>query len=273
MNTMQLFKTLIVGLFLAVLAIPAGGGQAAPSRPGESVLMRTLQQELDRAMSSLSKAEPAPYYISYSATEQSGAVIVGSNGAIVANIDRRERSVDISVRVGSRDLDNTHGDNRYHAITTAALPVEDKADAIARVLWLNTDRMYKRAAQSYLEVKTKTKVRAEEEDSSPDFSMEKPEVHVGKTSLPPDFDHKAWEERVRKYSAIFAKYPEIENSNVVLLVENSSRYFVSSEGARIAESHPLIRILALGRTLADDGVNLARSQTFDASTFWISWGR
>jgi TldD protein len=266
---MQFFKTLIVGLFLAVLAIPAVRGQAAPSRPApaENVLMHTLQQELDRAMSSLSKADPAPYYISYSAAEQSGAVIVGSNGAIVADIKRRERSVDVSVRVGSRDLDNTHGDNRYHAITTASLPVEDKADAIARVLWLNTDRMYKRAAQSYMEVKTKTKVRAEEEDSSPDFSTEKAEVHIGKTSLPPNFDHKAWEDRVRKYSAIFAKYPEIENSNIVLLVENSSRYFVSSEGARIAESHPLIRILALGRTLADDGMELARSETFDASTF------
>lgn len=267
MSTMQSFKTWLVGLFLAVLAIPAVWGQTAPNRPADTVLMRTLQQELDRAMSSLSKAEPAPYYISYSASEESRAVIVGSNGAIVANIGGHERSVDISVRVGSRDLDNTHGDNRYHAITTASLPVDDKADAIARVLWLNTDRMYKRAAQSYLEVKTKTKVRAEEEDSSPDFSVEKPEVHIGKTSLPPDFDHKAWEERVRKYSAIFAKYPEIENSNIVLMVENSSRYFVSSEGARIAESHPLIRILALGRTLADDGMELARSETFDASAF------
>jgi TldD protein len=267
MSTMLSFKTLFVGLFLAVLALPALRGQTGPNRPAETVLMRTLQQELDRAMSSLGKAEPAPYFISYAAAEESGTVIVGSNGAIVGNINRRERSVDISVRVGNRELDNTHGDNRYRAITTASLPVEDKADAIARVLWLNTDRMYKRAAQNYLEVKTKTKVRAEEEDPSPDFSMEKPEVHIGKTALPPDFDHKAWEERIRKYSAIFAKYPEIENSTVALIVQNSGRYFVSSEGARITESHPFIRVLALGRTLADDGMELARSETFDASTF------
>jgi len=36
-----------------------------------------------------------------------------------------------------------------NAITTASLPLEDKPDAIARVLWLNTDRMYKKAAQGY----------------------------------------------------------------------------------------------------------------------------
>ncbi len=101
---------------------------------------------------------------------------MASNGALVANVKRHDRTVDISVRVGSRDLDNTHGENRFNAVTTASLPLEDKPDAIARVLWINTDRMYKKAAQGFLEVKTNTKVRADEEDSSPDFSTEKPQV-------------------------------------------------------------------------------------------------
>jgi TldD protein len=229
--------------------------------------MHTLQQELDRAMSSLAKADPAPYFMSYSANEESGAVIVGSQGAIIADANRHERSVDISVRVGGRDLDNTHGENRFNAITTASLPVDDKADAIARVLWLNTDHMYKKAAQIYLEVKTRTKVRAQEEDASPDFTAEKPEVHVGKAALPADFDHKAWEDRVRRYSAIFAKYPGIEHSTIMLVVQSSTHYFVSSEGARVVDSRPLIRVLALGSTLADDGMELARSETFDAPSF------
>src|SRR5215470_18987589 len=109
-------KSLLSGLLLAVLLASAAWGKTDSNRNTDTVLMRTLQQELDRAMSSLSKADPAPYYISYSASEESRAVIVGSSGAIVANVNGHERSVDISVRVGSRDLDNTHGDNRYHAI-------------------------------------------------------------------------------------------------------------------------------------------------------------
>jgi predicted Zn-dependent protease len=260
-------KFFLTALFLVVLAAPLGWAQAAPTGSTDPVLMRTLQQELDRAMSSLAKADPAPYFISYSANEERGAVIVGSQGAILADASRHERSVDISVRVGDRDLDNTHGENRFNAITTASLPVDDKADAIARVLWLNTDHMYKKAAQIYLEVKTRTKVRAQEEDSSPDFTAEKPEVHVGKTALPADFDHKAWEDRVRRYSAIFAKYPGIEHSTIMLVVQNSTHYFVSSEGARVVDSRPLVRVLALGSTLADDGMELARSETFDAPSF------
>src|SRR5262245_20547783 len=259
-------KSFLLGFILAVLLAPSLWAQTAGGRNADSVIMRTMQQELDRAISSLSKADPAPYYISYAVNEESGGVIFASSGALVASIGRHDRSANISVRVGGRELDNTHGENRFQAITHASLPLDDKADAIARVLWLNTDRMYKRASQSYLEVKTKTKVRAEESDSSPDFSVEKPEVYTGKAALPADFDRKTWEDRIRRYSAIFSKYPDIETSTVVLVVQDSTKYFVSSEGARIVDSRPLVRILAMGRTLADDGMELARSETFDASS-------
>lgn len=226
-----------------------------------------MQQELQRAMTSLSKSDPAPYFISYAATEEFSTVIMAGNGAIVANIGRHERTVDISVRVGSRDLDNTHGEQRFNAMTTAALPLEDKPDAIARVLWLHTDEMYKKAAQTLIEVKTNTKVHAEEEDSSADFSVEKPQIYTGQAALPPKFDQHEWEERLRRYSAIFNKYPDIQNSAVVLVVQSPTRYFVSSEGSRIVTSRPLLRVLALGSTTAADGMELARSETFDASSF------
>jgi predicted Zn-dependent protease len=262
-------KVFLSAVLSMVLAAPMGWAQAAAHGNGnnDSVLMRTLQQELDRAMSSLAKADPAPYFISYSANEQTGTIIAASQGAIVADATRRERTVDILVRVGGRDLDNTHGENRFSAITSASLPLEDQADAIARVLWLNTDHVYKKAAQTYLEVKTRTKVRAQEEDSSPDFSLEKPEVHVGKAAPALEFDNKSWEERMRRYSAIFARHPEIEHSSVLLVVQHSSQYFVSSEGARVVDSRPLIRILAIGNTRAEDGMELVRSESFDAPSF------
>src|SRR5579864_1669177 len=164
---MQLRSFFLVFLLALVSSFaPAQSSQYSDSDP---VLLRTMQQELDRAMTSLSKSDPAPYFISYSVDEESGRVIVASSGAIVADVARHERSADISVRVGDRDLDNTHGENRTNGLAQTSVPVDDKPDAIARVLWLNTDRMYKKASQIYVEVKTRTKVRAEEEDSSPDL--------------------------------------------------------------------------------------------------------
>src|SRR5689334_23437433 len=113
---MSSLKSFFVRLFLCLCAAPALLGQTATSGAADPVLLRTMQQELDRAMASLGKADPAPYFISYAVNEESGTIIMGSQGALVANIKRHERNADISVRVGSRDLDNTHGENRFNAI-------------------------------------------------------------------------------------------------------------------------------------------------------------
>ena len=263
---MQLLRFFLV-LFMAAICVPFAAAQSNQAADADPVLLKSLQQEMDRAMASLGKADPTAYFISYSVDEEFGKVIYGSNGAIMASMGRHERTADISVRVGGRDLDNTHGENRFSSVVTTSLPLDDKPDAIARVLWLNTDRMYKKAAQTYLEVKTKTEVRAEEEDSSPDFSTEKAQVSVGKVSPLPKFDQHEWEDKIRRYSAVFSKYPEIENSTVLLLVDAPTQYFVSSEGARIVTSRALIRVLVLGSTRAADGMELARSETFDASSF------
>jgi TldD protein len=267
LNCIMRFSRFFLLVLSAVLITPVAPAQSSQSSNPDPVVLQVMQQELQRAMTSLSKADPVPYFISYSVDEQFGRVIIGSNGAIVANVERHERTADISVRVGGRDLDNTHGENRFHAITTTALPLDDKADAIARILWLNTDHMYKKAAQTYLEVTTSTKVRAEEEDPSPDFSAEKPQVYIGKASAMPKFDQHEWEAKVRRFSALFNKYPEIENSTIMLLVEAPTQYFLSSEGSRIVTSRCLIRVLALASSRSADGMELARSETFDASSF------
>jgi predicted Zn-dependent protease len=264
---MSIVRVFVLGLLLGAILAPGAAAQSSQSTGSEPVLLRTMQQELDRAISSLSKAEPAPYFISYSANDEFNSVIIAANGAIVANINRHERIGSITVRVGGRDLDNTHGENRFNGVVNATLPLEDKPDAIARVLWLHTDRMYKKAAQAFLEVKTNTTVHAEEDDASADFSTEKAQVSVDKPATPPKFDAREWESRIRTYSSIFSKYPEVESSQVILAVETPTHYFVSSEGSRIVTSRPLVRILALASTRAEDGMELARSETFDGASF------
>jgi TldD protein len=260
-------RSLLLPLFVA-LALPVAQADSTQSNnEANPVLLQVMQQELQRAMTSLKKADPSAYFISYAVDEQFGRVIVGSNGAIVANVGRHERIADISVRVGSRNLDNTHGENRFHAVASTSLPLDDQPDAIARVLWLDTDRMYKRAAQTYLEVTTSTKVQADEEDSSADFSTETPQVDVGKATAMPKFDQSQWEDKVRRFSAFFNKYPDIESSSIILTVEAPNQYFVSSDGSRIVTSRSLIRVLALGSTRSADGMELARSETFDAPSF------
>src|SRR5260370_34797064 len=102
LSPMLSFKTLFIGLILSALLMPAVLGQARPGTSADSVLMRTLQQELNRAMTSLGKADPVPYFMSYAANHESADVIPASNGATVTSLHRRTPSVDISLPFGTR---------------------------------------------------------------------------------------------------------------------------------------------------------------------------
>ena len=156
------FTFLILFLSVGLISLePAHSRARSANANPEPPLLSIMQQELDRAMAALGKADPAAYFVSYSITELSSSAIIASNGAIVATPSRHERVASISVRVGSQTFDNTHGGNRFSSLTVS-IPLEDEPDAIARDLWLNTDRLYKRTAQVYEAVKTSAKVQAAE---------------------------------------------------------------------------------------------------------------
>jgi predicted Zn-dependent protease len=168
------------------------------------------------------------------------------------------------MRVGTPVLDNTHGQSRSSGMTSGSLPLDDDPDAVARVLWELTDREYKRAAPAYLNVKTNTAVRAEEEDKSPDFSKEAPQTHTGEALTIPGFDRAAWEGEVRRLSGAFRKYADVYFGSVTLQVQNSNSRLVSSEGATIATPSASTRMVIEAQTRASDGMELLRVETFQA---------
>lgn len=227
-------------------------------------VMKTMQAELARATTELGKAESAPYYVSYTVYDQNLAVIVGAYGSLLTDASLRRRQADVVMRVGSAALDNTHGQSRSTGMTSGTLPLGDDQDAISRVLWELTDREYKRAAPAFLNVRTNTAVRAEEEDKSPDFSKEPPATRVGLTSTPPAFDRDAWEGEIRRLSAAFRKYPNVYTATVVLQISDSKSRMVSSEGTAIESPSVSTRLIMEASTRADDGMDLLRVETFQA---------
>ncbi len=169
------------------------------------------------------------------------------------------------MRVGSPAMDNTHNENRDSGITSGPLPLADDRDAIARTLWELTDREYRRATPAYAKVMTNTAVQAAEEDKSPDFSQETPQSDVETPPAPIAFNQKEWEEKIRKYSALFRKYPEIYSSTVTLQIEQTTSYFVSSEGSKVETPGLMARLVVEADTRADDGMDLVRVETFEST--------
>lgn len=237
-----------------------------PLKNSSDVLLSTMQKELKRAAAKLGQLDPAPYFASYSVYDQEGTVVVGGLGSLLNSTRFHRRTGEVTMRVGSAALDNTHQESRYSGIRSGPIPLEDDPDAVARVLWQLTYEEYRQAAQSYLNVKTAAAVRTQEEDTSPDFAEAKAQTHLDYAVPAFHLDQKDWEDRVRRYSAYFRQYPEIYSSAVMVLGEKSQRHFVSSDGAQMSTPGTIIRMMIEAETRADDGMELLRVETFQAAT-------
>ena len=262
----------LLGAFLAATlsAAPASppalfsDGAAHAVDPASDALLDSMQSELQRASASLSRSDPPAYFLSYSAYDGDSVTIVASYGSLLASISNRIRRAGVVVRVGSPELDNTHGQNRRSAITQDELPLEEDPGALARSFWWLTNRGYRSSAPAFLKVKTDTAVRSEEEDKSADFSAEPPQVQVDTRVPSTSLNVHEWEERLRRDSAWFREYPEIYESEAVFQVQTSGFHFTSTEGSRLAQPSRLARLVVEAMTRADDGMELIRVETYQA---------
>ncbi|MGB7729652.1 MAG: metallopeptidase TldD-related protein [Candidatus Acidiferrum sp.] len=253
---------------LQLTTLPLAAGPAPADKPASAaaadVVLATMRTELNRAKAELSKSDPAPYFLSYTVYDQDQIVIAAAYGGILSNSTTRRRTADVTMRVGTPQLDNTHGQSRGSGMTSGSLPLNDDPDAEARVLWELTNRAYKRAAPAYLNVKTNTAVEAEEEDKSPDFSKDAPQVHSDAKLKEPPFDRTAWEEEVKRLSGAFRNYADVYYSTVVLQVSTSNSRTVTSEGTELAMPGSTARLVMEAQTRAEDGMDLLRVETFQA---------
>ena len=259
-------------LVIAVIVLVAGAqswaasGSTDAEKAKTDLLLSTMQSEMQRAQASLGKLDPAPYFLSYSVYDQSIVVAVGSQGSLVNSTHGRRRAVDVGMRIGTPALDNAHAQNRGSASSSGALPLEDDRNAIAHELWRLTYEEYRKASKAYLNVKTDTQVHAQEEDTSPDFTQEKPPTHVDYKEVAAAPDQRALEKFVREYSALFRKYPYIYSSTVVITAQKTRFHFLSTEGNHVVAPSAFIRVAIEAETRADDGMELMRVETFQAES-------
>jgi predicted Zn-dependent protease len=246
-------------------ALLAAAASAAAAQP--PVLLDAMSQELNRNFSILKeKADPAPYFLSYEVTEQEYRSLSASLGSVTSNTGGKGRALDVSVRVGTPQLDNYHrvrGSAAGQVTSGAAISIEDNANSIKRRLWLETDRAYRVAAARLIGIKTNTQVRVAEADSSADFSSEVPSTSV-QPPPPLKFDQAAWTERARRLSARFASYSGVLTSLVTVSGRTDTRYFVDTEGARIEHGRGFARVVISASGKAADGTDLSAFETFEA---------
>jgi hypothetical protein len=110
---------------LAGLPIASAGGDTSSPVPGDRLapksvsdpVMKVMQAELARASSDLGKTDSPPYFMSYTVYDQNLVVLVGAH-AVAHQCLFAAAQADVTMRVGSPALDNTHGQSRSSGMSS-----------------------------------------------------------------------------------------------------------------------------------------------------------
>jgi TldD protein len=262
--------SLSLGLSLAGLLAPLATRVALAGPPDaqakRSPLLAAMQTELDRSVKTLGAQNPPAYYIGYTITDTQRAEVSGSNGALLSSSENRNRWLEVSVRTGSYDLDNTHKVGQRQAQSGGPgepAPIDDDPEVLRRALWLETDKQYKSAAEWLIKIKTGKEVKVEtEEGSAPDFTHEQPHTYIGPENSF-KLERKPWEEKVRTYTKNFRDSTAVINSIVTFTAQAQNAYQVTSEGTQLQYGQIRYRLELFIQGKAPDGMDLDRYYNFD----------
>jgi TldD protein len=258
-----LFVGLALTASLGMSAVPPDGA------PKPSPLLGAMKAELDRSMTSLGTLDPPAYYIGYTLTDSQRATVSGSNGALLQSDENRNRWLEVAVRTGNYDLDDTHkvdGRQPPNGGPGTSAPLDDDPDVLRRALWLETDKQYRAAAEALIKIKTGKEVKVQtEEGRAPDFSREKPQVST-QPWVSFSLDRKPWEQKVRDYTAYFRQSAAVINSIVTFTALAQNDIQLTSEGTQLQFGEVRYRLELFIQGKASDGMDIDRYYNFD----WVN---
>ncbi len=224
----------------------------------DDVILRALKDELARSVDQLQlKDMEKPYYIEYSVEESERFALSAAFGALVSSNCDKSRFLQVGVRVGSYDFDNSGFSSprfRYSSSGFRPLAIEDDYAALRQDIWLATDAAYKQAVEQLAGKRSLLKTKVETEEI-PDFSREEPVTSINpRESL--KYNRSYWEKLVRSLSEIFKEFPSIYYSGVSFNLTTTNKYFVNSEGTVVRQPVTLYMLIAQASTRSQDGMPL-----------------
>ena len=232
-------------------------------------VLSALSNELDRARQSLQlRGHEAPYFLSYAVRGIDTLEVGGKYGAVFLDHVRRERRMQIDVRVGSYQFDNSGtqeifdfdgSDSGYSAGREA--PLDDDPTALRNSLWLLTDEAYKKSLSAYLKKKGKEVYRPEDPDAPPSFSREEPHVSIDPVAAHP-FDKALWQREVRDQTGRLKSHPELFDSQMRISVDHEEREFANTEGTRLVTEQVIYGLHVQAWARAPDGMLLEDSRDY-----------
>jgi len=227
-------------------------------------LLEAMAKEVSRSMEKLQLGgEKKPYFISYLLVDRADFSTQAALGALMNSGRNHNRFLNVMVRVGDHALDNMPlpedlfnpdeaEDEHNEEYMRVPVPLTDGPAALERSLWLLTDLRYKRALRQLTQKEGK-RLQEVEEERPLDFSFEEPVTDIGESAAFA-VDTAKWQNRVKEFSTVFKKYPDILESGVSFSVQSKNDYFVSSEGSKIVQGKVYYWLRCNAAAKAADGM-------------------
>lgn len=234
-------------------------------------IWKALNDELSRNMNSLHYLDyEKPFFIGYTIGSSENAAVVGSLGAIIFSNQNKQNTEMVRVMVGNYKVCDENfqneNDNVDYSGGNIPLPMENDYYGIRRTLWIQTDKVYKAAGETFKHKMYILKRNNISIDSLiPDFSPV-PVSRVKIEGAEYKYNKSVWEGRVKEISAYFAKYPDIDDSGVSFRFAKVNTYTVNSEGSEVKSPADVAVITVSAVVKAPDGIPLTDKFEFISVT-------
>jgi TldD protein len=219
-------------------------------------VLKTMQQELSRSMNELKYQEfERPYFITYRVDAGGGYNLRAKNGSLITSYYRPSGSVYVEVRVGNYKLDSSQSSEDFweRDWLGTSFPLDGNPDAIRRILWILSDKGYKKALFSY--ARKKGEKVSEMKEEIDDLWPESPHEFID-SEKEIKFDMNFWSERLKKISSLFLKYPFILDSEAALIIDDYYTITLNSEGTKVITEGSRASFSLSCNGLAKDGMPL-----------------
>lgn len=245
---------LLISLCLAPLLMAA-----APDKPRDTVLVRAMEDELQRTRQELSLEDfSRPYFVSMTVFDVESVHCTAQDGGATRESRTERRYLRTQIRVGSYEMDNSNtqfSSQFFSNAGVARLPIGDDYHALRRAIWLSADKTYKQAVEALEKKRAVASSLTKEDDGEdvPSFTKRKAHEFVGDQSVP-TLDDVDCAPVVEGISKAYGSHPDLETGRADAVARHVDRYYLDTEGTFVFEPSSHAYVEAWGRGLAEDGM-------------------
>lgn len=247
---------------ILILLIVLTAVQYSRAQDPDEPVWRALKDELSRNMKNLSYLDyQKPFFINYTIASNEHGVILASLGGIILSNENKVNNEMVRVMIGNYKVSDENFENENASTQlnggNIPLPLDNDYYGIRRTLWIQTDKVYKAAGETY---KNKIYILNRNNISTdslvPDFSPA-PVINRKIKGSSFVYNKAEWEKRVKSVSAIFSQYPDVDDSGVSFRFAKANTYMVNSEGSEVKNPVDIAVITISAFSTAPDGRKLS----------------